>query len=145
VVFTRQGDVPQSLTLVKTARDIPTLLITESHRPTPHLAELEEAGIEIVWVTTLLEALAVLRKRGIESILVEGGGRLAGALLAQGLVDRYYWIQSPVWLGESGIPAVAGLPGTTLIEAERWQVVERRILGQDTLLVADREPCLPAS
>lgn len=145
VVFTRQGEVPESLTLVKSAREVPTLLITESHRPSPRLAELEEAGVEVIWVTSLAEALGMLRGRGIESILVEGGGRLAGALLAESLVDRYYWIQSPVWLGESGIPAVAGLPGTTLVEAERWQVVERRTLGQDTLLVADREPCLPAS
>jgi diaminohydroxyphosphoribosylaminopyrimidine deaminase/5-amino-6-(5-phosphoribosylamino)uracil reductase len=76
---------------------------------------------------------------------VEGGGRLAGALLAGGLVDRYYWIQSPLWLGDSGIPAIAGFEGTTLVEAERWRVVERRALGQDTLLVADRDECSPAS
>jgi diaminohydroxyphosphoribosylaminopyrimidine deaminase/5-amino-6-(5-phosphoribosylamino)uracil reductase len=145
VVFSRQGEISESLTLVRSARDLPTLLITESHRPSPRFAELEEAGVELIWVASLAEGLAALRKRGIESLLVEGGGRLAGALLGEGLVDRYYWIQSPVWLGDSGIPAVAGLPGTTLGEAERWQVVERRSLGQDTLLVADREPCLPAS
>ncbi|MEO8113055.1 MAG: dihydrofolate reductase family protein, partial [Phenylobacterium sp.] len=86
-----------------------------------------------------------LAAAGIGSLLVEGGGRLAGALLAEGLVDRYYWIQAPVWVGDNGIPAVAGLPGISLIEAERWNVVERRALGQDTLLVVDREPCLPES
>lgn len=145
VVFTRHAEVPESLTLVKSAREVPTILFTESHRPSPRLAELEEAGVEVLWVSSLAEALSQLKQRGVESILIEGGGRLAGALLAADLVDRYYWIQSPVWLGESGIPAVAGLPGTTLVEAERWEVVDRRILGQDTLLVADREPCLPAS
>ncbi len=145
VVFTRHAEVPESLTLVKSAREVPTILFTELHRPSPRLAELEEAGVEVLWVTSLAEALSQLKQRGVESILIEGGGRLAGALLAADLVDRYYWIQSPVWLGESGIPAVAGLPGTTLVEAERWEVVDRRILGQDTLLVADREPCLPAS
>lgn len=145
VVFSRQGEVPESLTLVRSARELPTLLITESHRPSHRLAELEEAGVELIWVASLSEGLAALRQRGLQSLLVEGGGRLAGALLAEGLVDRYYWIQSPLLLGDSGIPAVAGLPGTTLVEAERWQVVERRPLGQDTLLVADRDPCLPAS
>jgi len=29
--------------------------------------------------------------------------------------------------------------------AERWTVVERRALDQDTLLVLDREPCSPVS
>ena len=44
-------------------------------------------------------------------MLVEGGGRLAGALLGDGLVDRFYWVQCPLFLGDSGVPAFAGLPG----------------------------------
>jgi len=36
------------------------------------------------------------------------------------------------------IPAVAGLPGTRLADAQRWRVTERRALGEDTLLVVDR-------
>jgi diaminohydroxyphosphoribosylaminopyrimidine deaminase/5-amino-6-(5-phosphoribosylamino)uracil reductase len=145
VVFSRRGEVPDSLTLVRSASDPPTLLVTEAHRPSPRLAQLAEAGVEVEWASSLPEGLAKLRKRGIESLLVEGGGRLAGALLGHGLVDRYYWIQAPVWLGDGGVPAVSGFPGTTLVEAERWRVVERRTLGQDTLLVVDREPCLPES
>ena len=54
------------------------------------------------------------------SMVVEGGGQLAGALLREGLVDRYYWIQSPLWLGDDGVPAVAGLPGVELATADRW-------------------------
>lgn len=145
VIFSRQGEIPQSLGLVRSAREVPTILLTDSHRPTSRLAALEEAGVDVLWVTSLAEGLGLLRQRGIGSLLVEGGGRLAGALLREGLVDRYYWIQSPVWLGDAGVPAVSGLPGSTLVEAERWEVVERRTLGQDTLLVLDREPCLPAS
>ena len=75
---------------------------------------------------------------GVGSLLVEGGGRLAGALLAAGLVDRYYWVQTPLWLGMAGIPAVAGLPTVALGEAARWRVTDRRALGDDTLLVLDR-------
>ena len=145
VVFSREGELPESLAMVRSARDLPTLVITEAHRPSPRFADLVEAGVEVERAASLVEGLGLLRRRGIESLLVEGGGRLAGALLSQGLVDRYYWIQAPVWLGDSGIPAVSGFPGTTLVEAERWQVVERRALGQDTLLVVDREPCLPES
>jgi diaminohydroxyphosphoribosylaminopyrimidine deaminase / 5-amino-6-(5-phosphoribosylamino)uracil reductase len=69
---------------------------------------------------------------------VEGGGQLAGALLASGLVDRYYWLQAPIWLGDGGVPALAGLPTRGLDQAERWRVIERRALGEDTLLVLDR-------
>jgi diaminohydroxyphosphoribosylaminopyrimidine deaminase/5-amino-6-(5-phosphoribosylamino)uracil reductase len=83
---------------------------------------------------TLLEALW---KNGISSLLVEGGGELAGVLLTAGLVDRFYWVQSPLFLGDRGIPAFQGLPAPLLGSAERWRVVERRTLGQDTLLIVD--------
>jgi diaminohydroxyphosphoribosylaminopyrimidine deaminase / 5-amino-6-(5-phosphoribosylamino)uracil reductase len=145
VVFDRQGDLPPGLNLVRTAREIPTHLLTEATGPLPRLTHVEEAGVNVHRVGSLTEGLERLRAEGIESLLVEGGGRLAGALLAAGLVDRFYWIQSPLWLGETGAPAVEGLPGTSLMEAERWSVVERRGLGQDTLLVLDREPCSPGS
>jgi diaminohydroxyphosphoribosylaminopyrimidine deaminase/5-amino-6-(5-phosphoribosylamino)uracil reductase len=92
----------------------------------------------VVTAPDLGHALATLRARGIGSLLVEGGGRLAGALLAAGLVDRYYWIQSPIWLGVGAVPATAGLPATSLSEASHWRVSERRPLGADTLLVVDR-------
>lgn len=145
VVFDRRGDLSTSLALVRTAREIPTILLTEAIGLSARLADLEDAGVVVHRSTTLAEGLQALHALGIGSLLVEGGGRLAGSLLAEGLVDRYYWIQAPLWLGESGIPAVAGLPGTSLMEAERWSVVERRALGKDTLLVVDREdPCSPA-
>jgi len=145
VIFDRRGDLPTSLTLVRTARETATILITETGGLSARLADLEDAGVVVHRVGDLAQGLAALHGMGIGSILVEGGGRLAGSLLAGGLVDRFYWIQSPLWLGESGIPAVAGYPGTSLVEAERWSIVERRALGQDTLLVADREPCSPVS
>jgi len=33
---------------------------------------------------------------------------------------------------------MAGLPSEPIARAERWRTVERRALGQDTLLVLDR-------
>jgi diaminohydroxyphosphoribosylaminopyrimidine deaminase / 5-amino-6-(5-phosphoribosylamino)uracil reductase len=145
VVFDRRGELPTGLRLVRTATEIPTILVTELSGPSARLAGLVESGVEVVRAADLAHGLGSLRELGIGSILVEGGGRLAGALLGAGLVDRFYWIQSPLWLGDSGIPAVMGYGGTTLVEADRWRIVERRALGQDTLLVADREECSPES
>jgi diaminohydroxyphosphoribosylaminopyrimidine deaminase/5-amino-6-(5-phosphoribosylamino)uracil reductase len=99
---------------------------------------LQATGVTVLQAGSLLEALGSLREQGVSSLLVEGGGQLAGALLAAGLVDRYYWIQAPLWLGEGGVPALAGLPSGGLDQAERWRAVERRSLGDDTLLVLDR-------
>ena len=138
VVFAADGDVPVSLKLVRTARQVPTMVVTVPWAPASRLAPLEAAGVPVFRAAHLTDALRLLREKGVGSLLVEGGGRLAGALLAEDLVDRYYWVQSPLWLGASGVPAVAGLPTVALSDARRWRVADRRALGDDTLLVLDR-------
>jgi len=138
VVFAADGDVPPTLRLVRGARETPTLAVVSPAAPVALVAPLESAGVTVVRAGDLVEALGALRAAGIASLLVEGGGRLAGALLSAGLVDRYYWIQTPLWLGMASVPAVAGLSPTRLEDARRWRVTERRALGDDTLLVLDR-------
>ncbi len=145
VVFDRGAELDPSFALVRSAREVPTILVASPDAPAPRVARLESRGLTVVRAAGLAEAVRSLRAMGISSLLLEGGGRLAGALLGDDLVDRFYWIQSPLWLGEEGVPAVAGLAGEPLERAERWRVVERRALGADTLLVADRGECLPES
>ncbi len=138
VVFDQTGNVPTTLEVLRTARERPTCVVAGPLLSSERADAIEAVGARLIRSSSLRQGMAELKRQGVGSIVVEGGGQLAGALLGEGLVDRYYWIQSPVWLGEGGVPAVAGLPGTELATAERWTVVERRALGADTLLVADR-------
>jgi diaminohydroxyphosphoribosylaminopyrimidine deaminase/5-amino-6-(5-phosphoribosylamino)uracil reductase len=139
VVFDAAADLDPDLTLVRTARRTPTLLVTSPTAPGERVDRLAACGVTVLPAANLGEGLHVLRRAGVKSLLVEGGGRLAGALLGQALADRYYWLQSPLWLGERGVPGVAGLPSEPLDRAARWHPVERRALGEDTLLVLDRD------
>jgi diaminohydroxyphosphoribosylaminopyrimidine deaminase/5-amino-6-(5-phosphoribosylamino)uracil reductase len=138
VVFDRAADLGPQLTLVRTAGDTPTIVVVAPGAETARIKRLEGAGVTVLRETSLAEALGALHRQGIGSLLIEGGGQLAGALLAAALVDRYYWLQAPVWLGDNAVPAIAGLPPRELDRAERWRVVERRAMGEDTLLVLDR-------
>jgi diaminohydroxyphosphoribosylaminopyrimidine deaminase / 5-amino-6-(5-phosphoribosylamino)uracil reductase len=137
VVFNRGGELNLSGRLLTTPKDGPVIVAQLG----PPLGAVDLSGHENVTVArgndpeALMEALW---KSGITSMLVEGGGEMAGMLLAAGLVDRFYWVQSPLFLGDRGIPAFQGLPAPLLGSVERWRVVERRPLGQDTLLVIDR-------
>lgn len=138
VIFDQAGNLPTTLEVLRTARECPTCIVVGPLLSSERADAIEGTGARLLRSNGLRDGLAELRRLGTSSIVVEGGGQLAGALLGEGLVDRYYWIQSPLWLGEGGVPAVAGLPGVELATAERWTVVERRALGADTLLVADR-------
>jgi diaminohydroxyphosphoribosylaminopyrimidine deaminase/5-amino-6-(5-phosphoribosylamino)uracil reductase len=138
VVFDREGDLTGANQLLATAASLPVLLVTESSLSPERAQPLEDAGVTVMVAHGLADALGQLRDEGIRSVLVEGGGRLAARLLGQGLVDRFYWVQSPLWLGEGGMPAFAGLGSSLLEQVARWRVAERRALGEDTLLVLDR-------
>jgi len=78
--------------------------------------------------------LEALWARDIVSVLCEGGGILAGALLAAGLVDRLYAFVAPVFLGADGAPMVAmngpDQPGDGL----RLHGVRRQFYGDDVLI-----------
>jgi diaminohydroxyphosphoribosylaminopyrimidine deaminase / 5-amino-6-(5-phosphoribosylamino)uracil reductase len=145
VVFDRRAALRLDSRLVQTAGDPPTWVVASEGAPAANVAALEAAGVRVFRPRSIAEGFADLRAAGIESVLCEGGGALGVGLLADGLVDRLYWLQAPVWLGAGGVPAFAGIADTSLAEAPRWVPVERRPLGPDTLLVLDRRVCLPGS
>ncbi|MDH3222651.1 MAG: bifunctional diaminohydroxyphosphoribosylaminopyrimidine deaminase/5-amino-6-(5-phosphoribosylamino)uracil reductase RibD, partial [Gemmatimonadota bacterium] len=49
--------------------------------------------------------LDLLGRRGVRTLLCEGGGRLAATLLAGGLADRLYFFQAPLFLGSRRVSA----------------------------------------
>ena len=143
IVFDRRAMLNLGVSLVQTAREVPTWVMASPEAPISNVSVLEGNGVRVFRPETLAQAFAQLRLAGIQSLLCEGGGALGAKLLAEGLVDRLYWVQSPVWLGEGAVAAFAGIPASPLADAPRWVVVERRPLGSDTLLVLDRRLCLP--
>jgi diaminohydroxyphosphoribosylaminopyrimidine deaminase/5-amino-6-(5-phosphoribosylamino)uracil reductase len=139
IIFDDTLATRSSSRLVETAAEFPTILLTSTGTGQGPSAEaLRRRGVEVLAMRDLQDGLRQLRERGIEQLLVEGGGRLGGALLEARCVDRFYHVQSPLWLGQQGRAAFAGIPSPSLPDAERWRVVQRRALGHDTLIVMDR-------
>lgn len=76
--------------------------------------------------------LALARERGWLRLLVEGGGRLAGSLLAADLVDRLLLLRAPILLGEGR--GISGFAVDDLAAAHgRFHRVDERRLGDDRL------------
>ena len=143
VVFTR-GGLRKDLHLVRTAQEVPTIVITDPASRVTAEKALAGSGVRLISAEGRLQALTALRKAGIVSLLVEGGGNLITALLADDLVDRIYWIQAPIFLG-SGTRAFGERTPTLLGDARPWIASDRQAMGKDTLLVLEKELCLPAS
>jgi diaminohydroxyphosphoribosylaminopyrimidine deaminase/5-amino-6-(5-phosphoribosylamino)uracil reductase len=95
-------------------------------------AGTEGRGVDLVGVLTLLA-----ERYGVLQAMIEGGGRLHGAFVAEGLADRLIAYVAPVLLGERGLPVV-GFPGPdSLAEATRWQLRDVTRFGADVRLILD--------
>jgi diaminohydroxyphosphoribosylaminopyrimidine deaminase/5-amino-6-(5-phosphoribosylamino)uracil reductase len=73
----------------------------------------------------------LLGKEGITTLLVEGGGGLAAALLRMDLVDEIHWLIAPRLIGSGGKPALAELRSIPLSDAVSLRDVSTRRLGPD--------------
>ncbi len=129
VVFDRSARLPLASRLVKSARRVPTLVMTDQAEATAVRA-LEAKGVTVESAPDILPKLELLRQRGVRSLLVEGGAILSGALLAAKAVDRLIIFQAPVLLGPGSLPAFAGVG-----EFERLTLIRRQEFGEDLMSV----------
>ncbi|MGH7603043.1 MAG: bifunctional diaminohydroxyphosphoribosylaminopyrimidine deaminase/5-amino-6-(5-phosphoribosylamino)uracil reductase RibD [Gemmatimonadaceae bacterium] len=134
VILDRDAATPLESTLVRSARETPTVIF--SHHPAvARLAALHNAGVDVFEAEDLGAALAALRGFGVEHLLVEGGARVAQEFLRQGVVDRMVIFQSPVTLGTDGLRPFAGLAEPLAQKIKNARIVRRAEFADDVMTV----------
>lgn len=124
-----------------------TVIATTADAPQAAEATLRAAGAEVLRVpgaspaVDLRQLLCLLGARGVQSILLEGGGRLNHAAWQAGIVDRVSWFLAPLLLGGSGIPSFCGAGVARLSDAFRLQDVRIERLGDDVLVEGEVTSC----
>jgi riboflavin-specific deaminase-like protein len=120
-----------------------TVILTTACSAEQRRRELTGKGAEIVVLSQrddrvdLGEALQYLRRRGIESLLVEGGARVITSLLAsRGLADRLVVSIAPSVLGR-GIEAVGDLGISDVASGLELTNPTVHLVGRDVVLAAD--------
>ena len=135
VVLDNRLSLPLESKLVHTAREVPTIVFTNSAEGAKADA-LSSRGVEVVSSAMggrdLAGVLAELRSREITSVLVEGGAEIAGAFCDAGFVDKFTFIYTPIVLGGRTAPTAVGGTGTmSLGDAMRLTHVKVVKLGDD--------------
>jgi diaminohydroxyphosphoribosylaminopyrimidine deaminase/5-amino-6-(5-phosphoribosylamino)uracil reductase len=133
VVFDRSARLPATSFLVRTAAEIPTILVTANTAVLP--PELSSAGVTAIAAHDMGEALRKLRSHGIASILVEGGAGLAASFLAGNYVNRLVTFRAPVLLGAGSLGAFSGIAAVDMEHAPRFELLEVRNFGDDVMTV----------
>ncbi len=99
-----------------------------------------EAGAEVLSFPArsggvdVVELFRLLGKRGIVTVLVEGGGELLGSLFDRGLVDKAMVFISPVIIGGQEAATVAGEGVATMTDALRLTRVDIKTFGDDVMV-----------
>ncbi len=83
-------------------------------------------------------ALRLIAERGVNRLMVEGGGRAAAALLRRDLVDRLVWFRAPSVIGGDGVPAVAAFGARMLDDPPAFVRVSVRPAGRDLIETYER-------
>ncbi|MCF3119294.1 dihydrofolate reductase family protein [Streptomyces arenae] len=94
------------------------------------LADVVSTGQEL----NFGELLDDLGKRGVERLMVEGGGQVHTAFLSQGLADEIHMAIAPLVVGEADAPSFlnpAEYPGGS---TRRMKLAEARTIGDVVLL-----------
>lgn len=137
IVLDRRAELPPTSKLAATAKSVPVIAAVAAGS-IGHRSALQELGVEVVDAGGIEDLLALLAQRGVSSLMVEGGARVASDLLARGLVDRIHLYDSSVIIGPGGIAS----PITADHLPAGFVRVDERKVGADRLQIFER---LPAS
>jgi diaminohydroxyphosphoribosylaminopyrimidine deaminase/5-amino-6-(5-phosphoribosylamino)uracil reductase len=117
------------------------VIIFISDKAAPARADaLRERGAEVITLPAgqgrpdISAALQALLERGINSVLLEGGGTLAWSFLQARAVDRVAWFIAPKLLGGNGATPLGGLGVDSMRDAIELAGLASEWVGGDLLL-----------
>ena len=120
----------------------PTLIATTDKATEDAVGALKARGAEVLRFPSrdgrvdLAVVLEQLGRRGVASVLVEGGPTLLGDAVERGLVDRFVFYIAPKLLGSGGPGAVAALVAPTIADARDLRIGSVRHVGADLRIEA---------
>jgi 3,4-dihydroxy 2-butanone 4-phosphate synthase/GTP cyclohydrolase II len=116
-----------------------TFIVGGPQAPPSRRRELEGAGCVVIESPVddsgidLAATLSALRRRGIRSLLVEGGATVLTSFLHAGLVDRLIVSLSPKVMGR-GLDAIGGLGVSTVDQSIRLASPKVNVVGEDVIV-----------
>lgn len=132
--------IPLETNLVKTAKEIPTIVVTLSKEQTK-IEILKKAGVQVLQgreregKIDLVDLMKQLGQQQIDSVYVEGGGTLHATLLSCDLVDEVHVYMAPkLFGGEQAKTPIGGEGVISPEQAYQLELIKYNVLGEDLLI-----------
>lgn len=146
VVLDGRLRLPLSAKLVRTARAVPTIVVTTTGAPPRKMNALRDAGVTVWSLPSRNKRIAfrtILRRlgrHGVASLLIEGGANVASGALEARVVDRLLIFYAPKLIGGDGAPLLAPLGVTRLRQAVQLGTLQVRRFAGDILVATQVLP-----
>ncbi|MEZ6096737.1 MAG: bifunctional diaminohydroxyphosphoribosylaminopyrimidine deaminase/5-amino-6-(5-phosphoribosylamino)uracil reductase RibD [Pirellulaceae bacterium] len=145
IVLSSAGDLEKNSQLVRTAREIPLLVVSGPQIPVSNRKHLETCGAEVYVCKSsdsslqLEELLQELGRRKMTNLLIEGGGTVLGSFLEADLIDEVRAFVCPKLIG--GKDAASPIDGSGIGQLQlcpNLQMDSTEQIGVDLLVRAVR-------
>lgn len=141
IIVDSKGRIPADAKVLDIDESRKTIIVATEDIAEEKADYLKSKGAEIITTgkvdekVDLEQMLLELGKRGIDSLMVEGGGTVAAAFLEQGLVDKAAIFIAPVIIGGKAAPTPVMGSGVELI-SDGYRLKHQSIstFGQDVLV-----------
>ncbi len=132
---------PESVGVLEDGAAQRTIIATTESVPEVHQRYTRQGAKIIVCEeldgrVSMSDLLKKLGKMGIQSILLEGGSRLAGEMVKRALIDEFAIFIAPKLLGSDGFAPLSMLGITSMDKAIKLEFGQVSRIGQDILIHA---------
>ena len=103
IILDSHGKIKSNSRIIKTCKRVPTIIVTSEIISKPNLNRLRKLPVDVIICgktqVNLTKLLPVLSKKGIKTVLLEGGGTLNRSFLKKNLIDEMIIALTPYVLG----------------------------------------------
>lgn len=144
IILDPRLDTPLHSNVVRTARDVPTWIMTRE-TASEKAGEYRALGVRLILVNgqddqlDLDEVLRVIAAAPIKHLLVESGPRLTTSFLKAGYIDQWILMMAPKLLGGDAQSMIGPLDLHHLNDALAFRLTDTTILGGDIALTLTPE------
>jgi diaminohydroxyphosphoribosylaminopyrimidine deaminase/5-amino-6-(5-phosphoribosylamino)uracil reductase len=117
VIVDNLARLPLRAKAVNRASTAPTILAVSQMAPRSKLEAIEREGVQVIVVensprrVSLERLMEALGKRGILSVMIEGGAEINASALREGVVDKVLVFLAPILIGGKSTPTAVGGDG----------------------------------
>jgi len=103
IILDSHGTIKNNSRIIKTCKSVPTIIVTSEIVSQSNLNRLQKLPIDVIVCgknqVNITKLLSILSKKGIKTILLEGGGTLNRSFLKNNLINEMIIALTPYVLG----------------------------------------------